>query len=347
MGTSMKANRIVFLAAALGIANAGSALAGALGGPPAPPTQTAAAMTGMQQSELNSTAYFVLPTIGAIIQQSLRGMGGPGMLADGGDGLSATHRGMAASADGGWPMQVWLDGNGGYSKNSLAVGGYSLTSYGTQAGIQAQITPTFLVGLGTSWLGTSGPLNGGFTSHANSFGLTPYIGWQFDEHWNVSGIAGYNLGRTSLRNAAPAYGADYDNDQWNFQGAFNGSYMIDSVRLSPTVSLLHVAVNNRSFVDSNGARVAGTSTALDRGSAGGALSLPMTGWEPYVRAAAEYDFSVPTGSAANGNAGGTVGVGTTIAITQAIWISFDAGYNSIGRTGLSLWSADARANLRF
>ena len=50
---------------------------------------------------------------------------------------------------------------------------------------------------------------------------------------------------------------------------------------------------------------------------------------------------MPTGSWPNGN------TGATVAITQVAWASFDAGYNSIGRTGLSLWSASARFNLRF
>ncbi len=93
--------------------------------------------------------------------------------------------------------------------------------------------------------------------------------------------------------------------------------------------------------------VPGSSSGLTRGSAGGAISLPMTGWEPYLRAGAEYDFSVPTGSGANGNAGGTIGAGATVSITQAIWLAIDAGYNSLGRTGLELWSGSLRVNMRF
>ena len=227
------------------------------------------------------------------------------------------------------------------------VGGYSLSSYGTQAGLQAQFTPKFLVGVGLSWLDTSGSLAGGFASHATTVGVTPYVGWQFDDHWNFSGIAGYNSAHTALRDTPLAYGANYTTGQWNFQGAINGSYTIGSVRLSPVVSFLHTAINNQAFVDSNGTRNPATSTNLDRGSAGASLSLPLTGWEPYARAAAEYDFSVPTGSKPNGNAGGTIGAGTTISISDAISASLDAGYNSLGRTGLALWSADARITLKF
>ena len=119
------------------------------------------------------------------------------------------------------------------------------------------------------------------------------------------------------------------------------------MRLSPTVSLLYLSMSNYTYTDSTGATVAGGWTALTRGSAGGAASLPMNGWEPYIRAGLEHDFQVPTGSGPNGNTGGTVGAGTTLAFSQSVWGSLDAGYNSIGRTGLSLWSASARINVRF
>ena len=78
-----------------------------------------------------------------------------------------------------------------------------------------------------------------------------------------------------------------------------------------------------------------------------AISLPLTDWQPYIRVSLEHDFAMPTGSEANGDTGGTAGIGATIPLTDAIWASVDGGYNSIGRVGLSLWSASARINLRF
>ena len=343
----MKANRLLFVAIALSVAGIFPSQAGPLG--PGGPTavQKTTAVDSATQSQLNATAYFVMPVIGQVIQQTLQGMANPGTrLADGWNGLDATTRGMSAGDDA-WPWQVWAEGSGGHSKNSLAVGGYDLDNYGSQVGIQTQITPTVLLGVSVSWQGSNGSLNGGFTSRSSTFGVAPYAGWQFSEHWNISAIAGYNGGDNTLDNPGSAYSGKYQSSQWNLQGALNGSYIVGAVRLSPTVSLLYMQTHNNAFVDSTGATVAGSRTALTRGSAGGSVSLPMTGWEPYLRAGAEYDFSVPTGGGANGNAGGTIGVGTTVAITQAIWMSFDAGYNSLGRTGLALWAASGRVNLRF
>ena len=56
---------------------------------------------------------------------------------------------------------------------------------------------------------------------------------------------------------------------------------------------------------------------------------------------------MPTGAGPYGDNGGTAGGGFTLTFSDAIWASVDAGYNSIGRTDLSLWSASARVNIRF
>jgi hypothetical protein len=204
-----------------------------------------------------------------------------------------------------------------------------------------------VLGLSGSWQNTNGSLNGGFTSENTTLGVTPYVGWQFDEHWNLSGTAGYSQGHTKLGNAALGYGANYQNNQWDYQGGLNSSYFVGPLRLAPVVSLLYSQQNTHSAIDSTGATVPGSNTALMRGSAGGSVSYPLTGWEPYIRAGAEHDFIVPNGSGPNGSDGGTVGGGVTVTFSPAIWASIDAGYNSIGRTGLSLWSASARINLRF
>ena len=338
----MKTKRIALIAAGLSMAGISSGFASPLGPPtPAPMSAIGAGV----QSQTNASAYITLPTISSIIQQSLRGFGTPGTRNALG---SPTRTGMGASADSeSMPIQAWFDANGGSARNSLAIGGYNLTSYGPQAGLQAQITPKLVVGLGVSWLDTAGSLSGGFTSHAITVGATPYIGWQFDDHWNVSAIAGYSSARTGLRNTTLAYGADYTTDQWTFQGALNGSYTVDKIKLLPMVSFLHTGTNNRAFVDSNGTRNAATASNLDRGSVGGSVSLPLTGWEPYVRAAGEYDFTVPTGSKPNGNAGATIGAGATITLSDSTSLSLDGGYNSLGRAGLALWSGDVRVSIQF
>src|SRR6185503_1848437 len=99
--------------------------------------------------------------------------------------------------------------------------------------------------------------------------------------------------------------------------------------------------------ESAGSFIPGRATSMMRGSAGALVSLPLDGWQPYVRATIDHDFIVPVGAEANGDTGGTIGAGATIPITKSAWAALDGGYNSIGRPGLSLWSASARLNLRF
>jgi len=314
---------------------------------PAPTLSTQQKQTAVDsstQATVNTTANVTLPAINMVIQQTLLGRSITGQRAA--VDLVPAHRGQAAGDDAiGW--QAWVQGNGGNSSSSLSVGGYNLGTYGTQAGLQAQLTPKLLLGISGSWQGSSGSMNGGFSSTNSTFGGTLYGGWQFDEAWNASATVGYSSGSSTMTNGLPSYNASYASSQWNFQGGLNGYYKVGRVVLSPAVSLLYTTINNYGYVDSAAVAVPGRSTQLTRGSAGGFISLPLDGWQPYVRATIEHDFAMPTGSEANGDTGGTVGVGATIPFNDTVWASIDGGYNSIGRIGLSLWSASARINVRF
>ena len=340
----MKVERIFAAATIVVVAGTGHAHASALG-PSVTPAQVTTAVNSGVQNQGNVTSYTTLPTIASVIRQTFTGTGAAGRADDGGLGID--HRGIAASADGALPMQAWAQGNGGHSQNSLATGGYSLDNYGSQVGFQVEVAPPVVLGISASWQAMKGKLNGGFTSNNSTLGLSPYIGWQFDEHWSISAIAGYNSGSTRLNNAAANDSARYSGYQWNILGEIDGSYTVGNFRLSPLFSLAHIETTSDSFTDTLGNRTPRSTTALTRGSLGGSASLPMTGWEPYLRITGEHDFEVPTGSGPNGSSGATIGGGTTITLTPAMWVTLDGGYYSLGRTGLSLWSASARIDLRF
>jgi hypothetical protein len=351
----MKQSRILNSAVALGAFVLGNtaiapAQAGALGpgggGSSVTMAQTNVVVQSGTQNQSNTAAYFSLPVIASVIRQTFTGAGALRQRTADGE-PSFGQRGLAASADSGLPMQVWAQGSGGGSRNNLATGGYDFGNYGGAGGIQAEVVPSLIVGLSGSWQGSDGTLNGGFTSRSSTWGFSPYVGWQFDEHWSVSLITGLNASTTNLKNAGANYAARYRGNQWDIQGEVDGSYAVGPVRLSPTASMVYIETNSGSVVDNLGNRTPSSSTALTRGSLGGSVSMPLTGWEPYLRLSGEHDFKVPTGSAANGDSGATIGAGTTVTVTDAFWLTFDGGYNSLGRTGLSLWSVSARADLRF
>jgi hypothetical protein len=341
----MKTAKILLSATVLSLLGAGSALADA-GGPGPTNTQKTTAVSSSTQGQLITNSYTVLPVVASVIQQTLQARHLPQKSGAANDGPMAL-RGMAASADTGIPFQTWVNAGGGNSHNSLPGAGYDIDNYGGQAGLQAEIIPDLVVGISGSWQNNNGTLSGGFTSQNTTKGLSPYAGWQFDEHWNVYGSASFNQGQTKLGKASSAYSGKYQSSEWDFQGGVAGSYDVAMVRVAPVVSLLYMRTTAHSFVDSTGALVRGSTTALTRGSAGGSVSLPLGQFEPYIRAGFEHDFSVPTGAGPNGDNGGTTGAGFTLTLSDAVWASVDAGYNSIGRTDLSLWSASARLNIRF
>jgi hypothetical protein len=336
----------------LGLTMEGSAFAQGAGGPavvqPAvSDAQKTTAVNSNNQSQANATVTFTLSAIGSVIQQGLLGSrAAPGQRAALMP-LSGDVCEPVACDSPSW--SVWVQGGGGQSVNSLTVGGYNLGNYGTQAGVQVQLTPKLLLGVSGSWQGTNGSLNGGFSSTSSIWAITPYAGWQFDEHWNLSAIAGYSSGWTWLSNpTAPPYNTAYQSSQWTLQGGLNGSYVFDKIFLAPSVTMTWVPMTTFGYTDSAGSFVPSRSTSLTRGSIGGAVGMTLDNrMQPYIRASLEHDFALPAGSEANGDTGGTVGAGAIIPIGETVSATIDGGYNSIGRPGLSLWSASLRLALRF
>ena len=196
---------------------------------PSTTAQTTAVSSGIQ-SQTNTTAYVTLPGISSVIQQTLMGPSLPGPRST--SGLGPLHSGVSAGDD---PMswQVWAQTGGGQATNTLATGGYSIGSYGAQLGVQKQITPKLLLGLSGAWQGSSGTMSGGFASTNSTFGVTAYAGYQLDEHWNVSAMAGFSAGTNAMTNSGFNYRANYASSQWNFQGGLNGYYKVGAVVLAP------------------------------------------------------------------------------------------------------------------
>jgi hypothetical protein len=313
--------------------------------------QKTTAVNSTNQSQSNVTVNVVLSTISSVIQTGLANRQAIGRQRAALASIAAREVCEPVACDSAAPIEwsAWVSGGGGQSTNSLTVGGYNLGNYGTQAGLQAQITPKLLLGIGGSWQGTTGFLNGGFTSTSSVWGITPYLGWQFHENWNLSAMAGFSTGTSWLNGGVvPPYASAYQSTQWTFQGGLNGMYMAGNVFLAPTVSLTVVPMTTFGYTDSVGSFIPSSSTSLTRGSIGGMVGISLeNGLQPYIRASLEHDFAMPAGSQANGSTGGTVGVGMSIPVTEKVSASIDGGYNSIGRVGLALWAASARLSYRF
>jgi hypothetical protein len=311
-------------------------------------TQKTTAVNSNTQSQTNAAVNFTLSGIRSVIQGSL--LGSRAIPAQRAALVGPSGDACEPAACGGdpWGWSVWVQGGGGQSINSLTVGGYNLGNYGTQVGVQVQITPKLLVGLGGSWAGTNGSLNGGFNSTSSIWGVTPYAGWQFDEHWNLSAIAGYSSGWTWLANpTTPHYSSAYQSSQWTLQGGLNGSYVFGDVFVAPNLSVTWVPTTTFGYTDSAGSFIPSRAASLTRGSVGAAVGMTVGAVQPYIRVSVEHDFALPPGSEANGDTGGTVGAGAVVALTEKLSVSIDGGYNSIGRPGLSLWSGSLRLGWRF
>jgi len=342
---------LTLLAAALGLCLAAPSIVWAQAGGPGgsgggsglTDADKATTVNSNTQSQINATVTFTLAGINSAIQQGLA----PHTAAPRTSMMFGTVPDACETAcDSPRRWLAWVQGGGGQSINSLQTGGYSLANYGSQVGLQTQLSDKFMLGISASWQGTNGSLNGGISSTSSVWGIAPYAAWQFDDHWNVAAVIGYSTGWTWLNSGLP-YAAAFQNSQWTFQGSVNGTYSAGDFVLAPLVSITYVPTTVFGYTDSVGSFIPGRSTALTRGSIGGTVSLPLNGWQPYVRATLDHDFAMPAGAEGNGDTGGTVGGGATVPITEAIWFSVDGGYNSIGRTGLTLWSATARLNVRF
>lgn len=205
--------------------------------------QTAPVQTAPGAVALNVSAA---PTTQVVEQHQI------GLLAQNG----RAGGGMAAGS-GGSQMRMWMQVMGGYSNRSTTatVDGYSSRSGGMMIGMDYNLSPTAVVGIGTSMLqgriNTGGVTTGSTTSLTN-YSVTAYGTWQFRPDSFVFGQAGGGSNSFTQRRRIGFLGAtarsQFSGDQMQVKGGLGHDvHLTDSVTLTPMATLQYLRADTQGY----------------------------------------------------------------------------------------------------
>ena len=202
------------------------------------PMQTAPGAVAMNVSAAPTTQVVEQHQIGLLAQN---GRAGGGM----------------AAGSGGSQMRMWMQVMGGYSNRSTTatVDGYSSRSGGMMIGMDYNLSPTAVVGIGTSMLqgrtNTGGVTTGSTTSLTN-YSVTAYGTWQFRPDSFVFGQAGGGSNSFTQRRRIGFLGAtarsQFSGDQMQVKGGLGHDvHLSDSVTLTPMATLQYLRADTQGY----------------------------------------------------------------------------------------------------
>jgi hypothetical protein len=251
----------------------------------------------------------------------------------------------------------WFDGRLVGATDSIAQ--QSAFGFIGVAGADYKPLPWLAVGLtvGTEVFSTKIGTAGANVSE-NGVSLAPYVGVRLTDNVFVSAFVG---GTWLNYNTAPQPGTSAQFGAWRFMtgGSLTGVWRLGPWRLQPSVDLAYGSESQNGFTDSVGTVVPGQIVQYGRVRGGpevgyrfdmneGAWSL-----EPFVLARGNLDFATNNAALVNGQqinlrGQGSGGVGAGFIIQgRGFNVRGDVVYDSIGVTGLDIWTGRLRAGWSF
>jgi hypothetical protein len=280
------------------------------------------------------------------------------------DGSAAMHVNAASLADActtdcdptGTRWNAWIDGRLIGATDSAAQ--QSTFGFIGVGGVDYKLQPWLALGVSlgtetfTNKLGTSG-----IRVAQNGFSLAPYVGVRLDPNVFLAGFAGFshlNYNNTPL----PGLTAQFE--AWRFiaGGSLTGVWQYGPWRLQPSVDVAYGSENQAGYTDSAGTAVPGQIVTYGRVWGGPEIGYrfdsPGRSWsvEPFVLARATIDFAsnnqlvVGQGTMLRGQGSGGAGVGVQI-LGNGFNVRVDVTYDSIGVSGLDLWTGRLRGGWSF
>jgi outer membrane autotransporter protein len=165
-------------------------------------------------------------------------------------------------------------------------------------------------------------------------------------------------------NSNPGAGisARFDALRFMLGGALTGVWRDDQWRFQPTVAGTFGSETQNAYVDSVGTSVAAQTLTYGRLSAGPEVGYAFSdadrSWtfEPFVTARLNVDFASSAVTIVNGTsvnlrpgtlAAGSMGVGAEMRFLAGFYVRGQASYDSIGVSGLDVWTGLLRGGMSF
>jgi outer membrane autotransporter protein len=202
------------------------------------PVQTSASAVALNVSAALTTQVVEQHQIGLLAQD---GRGGGGI----------------AAGSGGSQKRMWLRVMGGYSNRSTTatVDGYSSRSGGMMIGLDYNLSPTAVVGIGASMMQgrtNTGGVTTGSTTLLTNYSLTAYGTWQFRPGSFVFGQAGGGSNSFTQRRHIGFLGAtarsQFSGYQFQLKGGLGHDlHLTDSVTLTPMATLQYLRADTQGY----------------------------------------------------------------------------------------------------
>jgi hypothetical protein len=249
----------------------------------------------------------------------------------------------------------WFDGRLIGATDSIA----QQSSFGFVgvAGADYKLMPWLALGLtvGTEAFNTKIGTAGANVSE-NGVSVAPYLGVRLDPNVFFSAFVG---GTWLNYNTAPQPGTSGAFGAWRFMtgGSLTGVWRFGPWRLQPSVDIAYGSESQNGFTDSAGTLVPGQIVQYGRVRGGPEVGyrFDFLDWslEPFVLARGNLDFATNQTVLANGQqvavrGGGSGGAGGGFVIQgRGFNVRGDFVYDSIGVTGLDIWTGRLRAGWSF
>lgn len=265
-----------------------------------------------------------------------------------------------ANAPDGARWNVWLEGRVVGATDSIAH--TNALGFAGATGADYKFLPWLALGLsvGVESYETSFGSPG---MRTGSIGVTalPYFGMRLHENIYAEGFLGF----TKLNyNTNPSAGISGGFDAYRVfvGGALTGVWYEGNWRIQPSILGAYGTESQNGYTDSSGTAVSGQTITYGRIAAGPEIGYTFRdekrnwSFEPFVIAKANIDFaSSPVYSFNNGTtivragtqAFGLLGAGVAMQLDRGFYLRLQASYDSIGVSGLDVWSGRLRAGVNF
>ncbi len=255
---------------------------------------------------------------------------------------------------------VWLEGRAIGAYDNLA----QSNSFGLvgAVGMDYKVTPWIAVGMSVG-LESFYTKFGSFGATLGSTGITvmPYVGFHLADHVYASAF----VGLTQIAYA----GTPTAGDSSNFTalrvmvgGSLFGNWQFGPWRVKPTLAATYGSESQNGYTDSLGNAVTGQTVTYGRIGAGPevgySFTAPDNSWvvEPFVLANANLNFASSNSTILQGQSvvlrpgtlgSGQVGAGINARFTNGYYLRLQGSYDSIGVTGLDVFSGTIRGGVTF
>ncbi|HEY4166831.1 MAG TPA: autotransporter outer membrane beta-barrel domain-containing protein [Reyranella sp.] len=249
----------------------------------------------------------------------------------------------------------WFDGRLIGATDSIAQ--QSAFGFVGVAGVDYKIAPWLALGLtvGTEAFNTKIGTAGANVSE-NGVSVAPYLGVRLDPNIFFSAFVG---GTWLNYNTAPQPGTSGAFGAWRFMtgGSLTGVWRFGPWRLQPSIDIAYGSESQNGFTDSAGTLVPGQIVQYGRVRGGPEVGyrfdFPDWSLEPFLLARGNLDFATNETVLANGQqvairGGGSGGAGAGFVVQgRGFNVRGDFVYDSIGVTGLDIWTGRLRAGWSF